>query len=99
MRRMATNRLAPSGGVRNPISQQSTNMIPKCTGSTPTFLTTGRRTGVSRMIWAMLSIHMPMKMRTAQTIARMTYRLSERLPIHAAISCGILFRVMIWPKI
>ena len=59
--RDATVRLAPSGGVRKPISQVMTVNIPNRTGSTPSDETNGRKTEVNKMICASDSMNVPIK--------------------------------------
>ena len=46
----------PTGGVSRPIIRFSTMMMPKWTGSTPTFTATGSSTGV-RMVMAAMRLH------------------------------------------
>src|SRR5690606_28974993 len=41
----ATYRFRPTGGVARPISMFTTSMMPKCTGSMPSFMATGNRMG------------------------------------------------------
>lgn len=53
----ATNKLTPSGGVTNPIASETTRMIPKWTGSTPTAITTGKRIGVKTTKAEIVSIN------------------------------------------
>ena len=50
--REAMVRLAPSGGVRKPISQVITVKMPNSTGSIPSDVTSGRKTAVNRTICA-----------------------------------------------
>ena len=50
VRREATFKLAPTGGVRKPISQVATVNTPKRIGSIPRLFTTGNKTGVNIII-------------------------------------------------
>lgn len=43
---MPTNNKVPAGGEQIPMHRFITMMIPKCTGSTPNTVTTGRKIGV-----------------------------------------------------
>ena len=55
----ATYRLTPSGGVRKPNSDNTANMIPICTGSTPSMRRTGWKMGVSKTMVLKVSLNMP----------------------------------------
>ena len=55
----ATNRFKPTGGVNKPISAPITKMIPKCIGSIPNWVTTGRKSGVKIIKIESVSIKVP----------------------------------------
>lgn len=56
----AIKRFSPKGGVSKPISQFITRTTPKCMGSTPRDVITGKRTGVTSMMVAGVSMNMPL---------------------------------------
>jgi len=85
----ATNKLTPNGGVKNPISELTTNNIPKCIGSTPKLVTTGNNNGVSIIIVANVSINIPTNNRNRFISINITYLLLETLDKNIAILCGI----------
>ena len=68
----ATYRLIATGGVIMPIASPTTMIRPKCTGSMPSWVTSGSNTGV-RMIRALaVSMNTPVSRITATTSSRMT---------------------------
>ena len=54
-----TKRIVPTGGVHNPIHKLSTIMIPKCTGSIPKLVTTGKKIGVKIKTAGVMSMKVP----------------------------------------
>ena len=59
----STNNTMPSGGCSSPIIKLSVIMTPKCTGSMPTFMITGIRTGTRILIDAIGSRKQPITSR------------------------------------
>ena len=81
----ATNIFSPSGGVAKPTAQQQISTIPKWIGSTPKAVISGRRTGVTSIIIASVSMNMPRKSRKIATMSQTRYTLSVKLSIHSAM--------------
>ena len=67
----ATNCTGPSGGVLRPMPRFRIMMTPKCTGSMPNFITTGRKIGVVMMISGAMSMKVPRTRSTMLIISRM----------------------------
>ena len=57
--RAATNRFAPTGGVRKPTSHEMTITMPNTIGSIPSATTIGKSKGVNKMICAIDSRNIP----------------------------------------
>ena len=47
---LATNKLVPIGGVTKPIASATVMRIPKCIGSMPNSLTSGKKIGVKMIV-------------------------------------------------
>ena len=88
-------RQTPRGGVTIPTARFTTMRTPKCNGSIPSCVMTGRSTGTRMMIEATVSMNVPMK--SNKTLIRnmtMTgFRENER--IDSATLCGIFWAVRI----
>ena len=54
-----TKRTDPTGGVHKPTHKFNTIMIPKCTGSIPNLVTTGKNIGVKISTAGVISIKIP----------------------------------------
>src|SRR5699024_8398255 len=94
----ATNKLTPSGGVTNPIARFITNMIPKCIGSIPIFVTTGKRIGVKITIAEIVSINIPTINKNILIINIIIIGLSDTPTIRSAIIDGIRSLVIKYAK-
>ena len=64
-------------------------IMPKCTGSTPSFITTGSRIGVQIRISGAMSIRQPSTSSMKLISIRMTYLLSDNVRKNAVIFAGI----------
>ena len=95
---LATKRLTPTGGVMKPIARLQTMMIPKCTGSTPTLTTTGRRIGVRMTMAASASMKVPTISSRTLIINSTKILLSVTPRIASAMICGTCSMVMMLPK-
>ena len=95
---MAMNRLTPSGGVSRAISLVITQKTPKNTGSMPTDLMIGRKTGASTTMVASVSMNMPRKNSSAAMSSRIRMGLVVYSIIWAASCCGIWYMVRNRPK-
>ena len=95
---MAMNRLTPSGGVSRAISLVITQKTPKNTGSMPTDLMMGRKTGASTTMVASVSMNMPRKNSSAAMSSRIRMGLVVYSIIWAASCCGIWYMVRNRPK-
>ena len=64
-----TNSAEPTGGVHSPTARLKIMMTPKCTGSTPTAVTTGSKIGVIMVISGAMSIKQPSRSSSALMIS------------------------------
>ncbi|MNV98875.1 hypothetical protein D3C71_1941770 [compost metagenome] len=69
-------------------------IMPKCTGSTPSILTTGSKIGVRIRISGDISIRQPSSSSMTLIMPRMTYLLSDMLVRKAVTFMGIIIIVM-----
>ena len=95
---LATNRFAPSGGVRNATSFVTTKRIPKWIGSMPSWTTTGSRTGVTMMIVDRVSMNMPRTKNARMMMSRIVNGSVEMVVRSPASFWGAWFTVRIWPN-
>ena len=84
-----TNNTEPTGGVQSPIQRLSIRTIPKCVGSIPKAVTTGRKIGVKINTAGVASIKTPTAKRIKLIIKRITILLSLIDNRALLISCGI----------
>jgi hypothetical protein len=63
-------------------------MTPKCTGSMPKAVTTGRKIGVVMMISGLMSMKVPSTKRMMLIIRRMTSGFSEMVPMRSTVACA-----------
>jgi len=84
--------VAPDGGEASPIDRFTTMMTPKNTGSIPSFLTRGNRTGAKMMIEGTVSITVPTSRSKRLTIKRNTHGLSLT-PVNAFASWSGIFHL------
>ena len=73
-------------------------MTPKCTGSMPKALTTGRKIGVQMMIIGAMSMKVPSTSRMTLISSRMMIGLSEIAPMAATVICGTCRKAISQPK-
>ena len=71
-----TNNTEPTGGVHKPIQRFKIIIIPKCTGSNPSFITTGKNMGVNMSTAGVISIKMPTNRSKRFMISKMIILLS-----------------------
>lgn len=83
------NNTEPTGGVHKPIQRLSTMIIPKCTGSIPNSVTTGKNIGVKINTAGVMSMKIPTKSKIRLMIIRMTNLLSLNESNTALMDCGI----------
>ena len=79
-----TKSIVPTGGVHKPMQRFNTMMIPKCTGSIPNVVTTGRKMGVKIKIAGVISINVPTISKVKLIIRKITIGLltfSNRNPV------------------
>lgn len=90
----ATNKLTPNGGVTKPKAKFATNITPKCTGSTPTDVTIGKRIGVNTTNAEIVSINIPTKKSNTLIANKITIGFVDMLVKNEAMSFGICSSVM-----
>src|SRR3954468_8971963 len=90
----ATYRLRPTGGWQRPTSMLTTIMMPKCTGSMPSFIATGTRIGAMISTIDEGSITLPAISNSTFTIIRNAIGPSPLSSSHAAICCGMFSEVI-----
>ena len=71
------NSALPTGGVTRPIHRLKIMMIPKCSGSTPIWVTIGRKIGVKISTAGVISIKIPTSSRIMLIISIITMGFSE----------------------
>ena len=84
----------PTGGVMPPSVTTVINTIPKCTGSTPRFLTIGRKIGVNSSVLTVPSINIPAINTNTLIIIITRYLFWLMLVINSAMDCGTLSYIM-----
>src|SRR5215831_9353705 len=84
-----TKRIAPTGGWHNPMPRLSIMIMPKCTGSTPKLIITGKRIGVQIRIDGAISTKVPRISSKILIKNRMTYLLLEMVKKNAVICAGL----------
>ena len=84
-----TKRIVPTGGVHRPMHKFNTITIPKCTGSIPNCVTTGKNMGVKMRMAGVMSMKVP----TINSVRLMSRKIrnglltvSNKKPV---INCGI----------
>ncbi|MOA07072.1 hypothetical protein D3C78_1267500 [compost metagenome] len=85
---LATNSTEPTGGVISPIPRLTIMIIPKCTGSIPSELVTGKSTGVKIRISGAMSISVPISSSMMLRYIRITYLLSDSDVKNSVIRIG-----------
>lgn len=83
------NIIEPNGGVRPPIIMLTIQIIPKCTGSTPSLVTTGTSSGARIISAAPPSRNMPKISSRIFTSISIMYGLRVKSSIAEVICCGI----------
>ena len=71
---------APTGGVKLPTVAEMMKIIPKCTGSPPSCVTTGRKIGVNMMMRTVASMKKPV-ISTKMEISAMTAEQAKKYGI------------------
>jgi len=84
-----TKRAFPTGGVMIPIHVLKIKMIPKCTGSSPSFMATGKKIGVKISTMGDISMKVPTMRRRTFMIRRITQGVSEMLKSPLETKLGI----------
>ena len=84
----------PTGGVIRPMPKFTIMIIPKCTGSTPSILTTGSKMGVRIRMRGDMSIRQPSSSSMMLMSARITYLLSDMLVRNVVTFIGIIIMVI-----
>ena len=79
----------PTGGVHNPMHKFRTKIIPKCVGSMPNEVTTGKKIGVKINTAGVMSIKMPTISSIKLIISRIIILLSLIPNKKALMSCGM----------
>ena len=86
---LPTKRIVPTGGVHKPIQRFNTSTIPKCTGSIPNSITTGRKIGVKISTAGVISINVPTSNNTILITKKITNLLLNWSKRKLLISSGI----------
>src|SRR5690554_2026610 len=84
-----TNNTDPTGGVQTPIQRLVTIMIPKCIGSIPIEVTTGRKIGVKINTAGVMSINKPTNNKIKLMRINTTNLLSLSVNNALLMDCGI----------
>ena len=84
-----TNNKEPTGGVHNPMQRLTTMMIPKCTGSTPTLVTTGKKMGVKINTAGVISMNVPINNKIRLITSKITHLLSLKVSMKSLINWGM----------
>src|SRR5699024_1975871 len=79
----------PTGGVQMPTQRFITIIMPKCTGSTPSSVTMGKKIGVKMSTAGVMSINMPTINKIKLMISRITMGLSLKAIKEVLTVCGI----------
>ena len=91
-----TNSAEPTGGVHRPTARLKIITTPKCTGSTPSGVTTGNRIGVMIVISGAMSIKQPSTSRSALMMSSRIYRLSVMESSAAEMAAGMRSSVIMY---
>lgn len=90
---MVIKRLAPNGGVKKPVSQQTTNKIPNWMGWIPRALVIGKNTGARTTTIANVSATNPQRKMNKAMSKSVTEGFVEIEDMNAPTVCGIWYRV------
>jgi hypothetical protein len=94
----ATNSTGPTGGVMVPMPRFRISMTPKCTGSMPMALATGRKIGVPIMMSGAMSMKVPSSSRTRLIRSSVRSGSSVMPRISATVCAGTCKSAISQPK-